>query len=48
MMTRNVKKTNLVSPMIWLCVLLVCACNQLENDVGLSLIGRKRYKPIKC
>jgi hypothetical protein len=23
--------------MIWLCVLLACACNQLENDVGLSL-----------
>ncbi|WP_044078364.1 hypothetical protein [Prevotella sp. oral taxon 317] len=37
MMTRNVKKTNIVSPMIWLCVLLVCACNQLENDAGLSL-----------
>ncbi len=37
MMKRNVKKTNIVSPMIWLCVLLACACNQLENDAGLLL-----------
>ena len=37
MTKQKVKMTNLVSLMIWVCVLLVCACNQLENDVGLSL-----------
>lgn len=36
-MKKNVKMANVIAPMIWLCVLLICACSQQEYDVGVSL-----------